>query len=559
MSTSDPTGTPRPGHALLIRDLLHRVRAWAPGRTIQYRDRVTLTYAEWLGRTARLGAWLGRLGVRPGDRVGVLDWDSHRVLEMFFAVPCVGATLHTVNVKLTPEQVGYTIRHARDTVLFVHADFLPLVAGLRGFLGGVRHVVVLADGPWEAPEGLPVAGEYEEGLGSTEPLASWPDLDEDATATLFYTTGTTGEPKGVSFTHRQIVLHTLAAGMALAVHDEPMALRSSDVYMPLTPMFHVHAWGVPYIAVTLGLAQVYPGKYEPAMLLTLIERHRVTFSHCVPTLLLMLLRHPSSGTVDWRRLKLVIGGAALLPAVAREAMGRGICIVGGYGMSETCPIVAVSHIRPGLMGEGGDAGDSVDVITRTGFPLPLVQARVVDDAGRELPPGGDGVGELVLRCPWLTAGYVDDPAASERLWKDGWLHTGDGARMDADGYIRITDRIKDVIKVGGEWISSLEIEDVLARHPSVAEAAVIGVPDAKWDEHPRAEVVLRPGLPAPTPRDLLRHLHAAVDAGALHQRALLTEVAVVESIPRTSVGKIDKKRMRAALSRNDAVGSVVLA
>ena len=546
MAHPDPARPSRPGHALLIRDLLHRVRSWAPGRTITYRDRVTLTYEEWHGRTARLATWLGELGVGPGDRVGVLDWDSHRVLEMFFAVPGVGATLHTVNVKLTPEQVGYTIQHARDTVLFVHPDFLRMLEGIRGFLGRVRHVVVLAEGPWEAPGGLPVAGEYEEGLRRVAPVASWPDLDEDMAATLFYTTGTTGEPKGVSFSHRQIVLHTLAAGMTLAAHDEPMALRASDVYMPLTPMFHVHAWGVPYIAVTLGMTQVYPGRYEPSMLLALLERHRVTFSHCVPTLLLMLLRHPSSGDVGWSRLKLVIGGAALIPAVAREARGRGIRIVGGYGMSETCPIVAVSHVKPGMdLGEDGGDGE-VDVVTRTGFPLPLVQARVVDENGRELGPGTGGVGELVLRSPWLTDGYVDDPGASDRLWRDGWLHTGDGARIDADGYIRITDRIKDVIKIGGEWISSLGIEEVLARHPAVAEAAVIGVPDAKWDEHPRAEVVLRAGVAAPTPRDLVRHLRAAVEAGALHQRALLTEVAFVEAIPRTSVGKIDKKRMRAA-------------
>ena len=546
MSSSDEPSCARPGHALLIRDLLHRVRSWAPGGTITYRDRLTLTYQAWLERTDRLAGWLSELGVRPGERVGVLDWDSHRVLEMFFAVPGVGATLHTVNVKLTPEQVAYTIQHARDVVLFVHPDFLGLLAGIRGALGSVRHVVVLAEGPWEAPEGLAVSGEYEEGLNRAAPIASWPDLDEDSTATLFYTTGTTGEPKGVSFSHRQIVLHTLAAGMTLAAHDEPLALRASDVYMPLTPMFHVHAWGVPYLAVTLGMTQVYPGRYEPSMLLALMERHRVSFSHCVPTLLLMLLRHPASGDVDWSRLKLVIGGAALLPAVAREARERGIRIVGGYGMSETCPIVAVSHVRPGIRSHDGESMDEVDVITRTGFPLPLVQARVVDENGCALQPGSGAVGELVLRSPWLTQGYVDDPAASDRLWRDGWLHTGDGARIDADGYIRITDRMKDVIKIGGEWISSLEIEGVLARHPAVAEAAVIGVPDAKWDEHPRAEVVLRPGVAAPTPRDLVRHLHAAVNSGLLHQRALLTEVVLVEAIPRTSVGKIDKKRMRAA-------------
>lgn len=540
MSFPAVPGVARPGQSLLIRDLLHRVRSWAPGATVTYRDRLTLTYREWLDRTARLGNWLLEIGVRPGDRVGVMDWDSHRTLELFFAVPMSGAALHTINIKLTPEQIAYTIAHARDSVLFIHADFLPILAGIRAQLTALRHVIVMSD------DAAAHADEYEAGLKERVPVQDWPDLDENTMATLFYTTGTTGEPKGVSFSHRQIVLHTLTAGMTLAVQDEPLALRASDVYMPLTPMFHVHAWGLPYLATTLGMTQVYPGRYEPEMLLKLLEMHRITFSHCVPTLLLMLLRHPASGSVDWSRFKVVIGGAALLPAVAQEARSRGIRIVGGYGMSETCPIVAVAHVSPALVAEHGPA--PVDVITRTGFPLPLVQARVVDAEGQLLAPGSDAVGELVLRCPWLTRDYLDDPMGTERLWKDGWLHTGDGARIDSDGYIRITDRLKDVIKIGGEWISSIEIESVFSRYPGVAEVAVIGAPDPKWDEHPRAEIVLRPDASSITPKELQRHLRAAIDGGQLHRRALLTEIVLVPSIPKTSVGKVDKKRMRAALT-----------
>lgn len=543
MSTENPAIPTRPGSALLIRDLLHRVRTWAPDRTITYRDRLVLTYQDWLGRVDRLGGWLKEMGVRPGDRVGVMDYDSHRYLELFFAVPMSGAAIHTVNVRLTPDQAGFTIAHARDVVLFVHVDFLPMLTAMKDHLKGVRHVVVLADGPWTPPEGLPCAGEYEAGLAGATPLLEWPDLPEDTMATLFYTTGTTGEPKGVSFSHRQIVLHTLTAGLTLAVHADPVGFRAEDVYLPLTPMFHVHAWGLPYLATMLGSTQVYPGKYEPQMLLQLLAKHRVTFSHCVPTLLQMLIHHPASGSVDWTRLKIVIGGAALLPALAREAMAKGIRIVGGYGMSETCPIVAIAHIKPADAERSED--DRISMLCRTGFALPMVQTAILDAEGNAVPQGS--VGELALRSPWLTAGYLGDSAGSDRLWRNGWLHTGDGAYVDSDGYLRITDRLKDVIKIGGEWISSLEIESALARHPAVREVAVIGVPDPKWDEHPRAEVVLRDGLGEVTARELSRHLHAVIESGVIHKRAVLTEIVLVSSIPKTSVGKIDKKRMRAAV------------
>ncbi len=543
--------TPRPGSALLIRDLLHRVRAWAPQQTVTYRNLLTLTYAEVLDRIDRLGGWLRDLGVVPGDRIGVMDWDSHRYLELYFAVPMSGAALHTVNVRLTPEQIAWTIRHAGDSVLFVHPDFLPLLAACREHLGSVRRIIVMPDGGAPVPAGFKADAEYETGLAAARPIGAWPSFSEDAVATLFYTTGTTGDPKGVYFSHRQIVLHTLGAGLALAVQDDPFAFRASDVYLPLTPMFHVHAWGLPYLATMLGMKQVYPGKYEPALLLELLERHAITFSHCVPTILQMLLHHPASGTVDWHRLKLVIGGAALPPGLARHAQERGIRILGGYGMSETCPIIAVAHVKP--EDADADAETRFGIVTRTGFPVPLVEAVALDPLGRRLPPGRNNVGELALRAPWLTAGYLGNEEGTERLWRDGWLHTGDIAYIDTEGYIRITDRLKDVIKIGGEWISSLELEAALGRHPGVREVAVVGVPDAKWDERPHAEVVLRDEARGTvTARDLQHHLHACIEDGSIHKRAILTGIALVGALPKTSVGKIDKKGLRERLAVENA-------
>lgn len=547
METPSSAWVARPVQPLLIRDLLTRVRSWTPQQPIIYRDVRVLTYAEFLGRVERLGRVLTDLGVRAGDRVGVLDWDSHRYLELFFAVPMLGAVLHTVNVRLAPEQLAYTIRHAADSVVLVHPDFLPVIETLAPQLGAVRKWISLTDHGHRPETKLPLAGDYEQLLAAAAAGFHFPDLEENTVATLFYTTGTTGDPKGVFFTHRQIVLHTLAAGYALAAHDAPVSLRAGDVYLPLTPMFHVHAWGIPYIATLLGLKQIYPGRYEPQLLLDLIGRHGVTISHCVPTVLQMLLHHPGSAAVDLSRLQLVIGGAPLPEGLAQQAQARGIRLMGAYGMSETCPLVAASHLKPAH--EAGAAAAQLAVLARTGFPLPLVEAGIWGADGGLLPPGREHVGELVLRAPWLTAGYHDDPEGSAQLWRGGWLHTGDIAYRDEEGYLRITDRLKDVIKIGGEWISSLELENALSQHAAVREVVVVGRPDAKWDERPHADVVLRDGFAGQiTPRDLQKFLHRFIDAGTIHQRAVLTEIRLVAAIPRTSVGKFDKKALRRSLA-----------
>jgi len=555
---SSEAGTPwiaKPVQQLLIRDLLTRARGWAPHQTITYRDLREHTYTEFFARIDRAAAMLVDLGVRPGDRVGVMDWDSHRYLELFFAVPMIGAVLHTVNVRLTPEQMGWTIRHADDSVLLFHPDFQPIAEGLADSLPSVRTWVSLSD-DGQAPEAtLELAGDYEQLLDRHRDAVpggyDWPDLDENTVATLFYTTGTTGDPKGVYFTHRQIVLHTLATCTGFAAHHQPVGIDASDVYLPLTPMFHVHAWGIPFLATMLGLKQVYPGRYEPDRLARLIKEHAVTFSHCVPTLVQMLLNHPAAEGLDYHGLKLVIGGAPLPKGLAEAAQGRGIRIMGGYGMSETCPVVAAPHWKA----EHAEADDAtqLDVLCRTGFAFPLVAARIWGSNDALVPLGSDETGELVLRCPWLTEGYYREEERSHELWHGGWLHTGDIAHIDADGYIRITDRLKDVIKVGGEWISSQELESALSRHERIREVAVVAKKDRKWDEHPCAWVVLHESSDAPpTARDLGKFLHRFIDDGSIHKRAILTEIRFVDALPRTSVGKVDKKEMRRQLAEEAA-------
>ena len=535
---------------LLIRDLLTRVRTWAPNQKIIYRDVRELTYAEFFLRVERLAHVLTHFGVRPGTRVGVLDWDSHRYLELFFAVPMLGAVLHTVNVRLAPEQMAYTIRHAEDSVVLVHPDFLQIAEALAPHLPHVQTWISLTDDGQLPVSALVLAGDYETLLAAAPGGFVFPELDENTVATLFYTTGTTGDPKGVFFTHRQIVLHTLTGGFTFAAHEVPLSLGDHDVYLPLTPMFHVQAWGFPYIATLLGLKQVYPGRFEPGAVLQLLARHAVTVSHCVPTVLQMLLHHPDNAKVNWSHLKLVIGGAPLPQGLAQQALDRGVRIVGAYGMSETCPLVAVAHVKAALDGTETATGTTdLDVITRTGFPMPLVSAGIMNPEGDLLPLGRENTGELVLRAPWLTAGYHLEPERTAELWRGGWLHTGDIAYRDEDGYLRITDRLKDVIKIGGEWISSLELENALSQHEAVKEVAVVGRPDPKWDERPHADIVLREGFAGRvTPRDLQKFLHRFTDSGAIHKRAILTQVRFVESIPRTSVGKFDKKRLRASLA-----------
>jgi fatty-acyl-CoA synthase len=389
---------------------------------------------------------------------------------------------------------------------------------------------------------LDIGTEYETLLASGDPDYKFPDFSEDARATTFYTTGTTGLPKGVYFSHRQLVLHTFGTLAALTGTGQGRFNRD-DVYMPITPMFHVHAWGIPYVATLLGVKQIYPGRYVPEQLLSLIQRENVTFSHCVPTILQMLLASPKVEEIDLSRWKVTIGGAALPQALAKQARDRGVDIFTAYGMSETCPLLTLAHLKPHML--DWDEERQLEIRCKTGLPLPLVELRVVDEDMNDLPHDGTTSGEVVVRSPWLTQGYLKDPQTSEQLWRGGYLHTGDIGTIDQEGYLKITDRLKDVIKTGGEWISSLELEDLILKHPAVAETAVVGIPDPKWGERPLALVVLKPDrtgqVDEATIRDWLKDF---ADKGIISKWGIPDRVLFVDSIPKTSVGKLNKKEMR---------------
>lgn len=524
-------------YPLLIKSLLYSPVIDNPEQEIVYRGEKRFTYREFRKRVSRLANTLVQLGVKPGDTVAVMDWDSHRYLECFFAVPMIGAVLHTVNIKLSPEQILYTINHAEDDYIFVNEEFLPLIEQIRGRIDMVRGYVVLKDGEEQVNTSVPLAGEYEKMLSQAEDTFDFDDFDENSRATTFYTTGTTGMPKGVFFSHRQLVLHTLGTLAALSSAEKQGRFHQKDVYMPITPMFHVHAWGFPYIATFTGVKQVYPGKYAPAHLLSLIEKENVTFSHCVPTILHMLINDPAFQDLDLSRWKVVIGGAALPKALCKVLLNKGADIFTGYGMSETCPVLTLAQVDQDDL----DQDSEVEIRCKTGRPTPLVDIRVVDDKMQNIAADGSEVGEIVVRAPWLTQAYLKDKRNSEVLWEGGYLHTGDVANIDSRRYVSITDRIKDVIKIGGEWLSSLELEDVISAHSAVQEVAVVGKHDDKWGERPLALVIAKEEV---SERDLIKHVQGFIEKGLVTKQALLLKVAFVEEIDKTSVGKINKKLLR---------------
>ena len=534
-------------YPLLIGKMLETGVTLAPDQEIVYADSVRMTYRDLKTRVARLGSALRSLGVREGDTVAVMDWDTHRYLEAYFAVPMLGAVLHTVNVRLSAEQILYTINHAEDDVILVNTEFLPLLEEIWDRVEPMKKLVLLDDTGQPPATTLPIDIEYEALMAGADPDFVFPEVAETTRATTFYTTGTTGLPKGVFFSHRQLVLHSLSSRAALGGPGQGR-FNAGDVYMPITPMFHVHAWAFPYHATTLGVKQVYPGRYVPETLLGLIEREGVTFSHCVPTILQMLLASSKSASVDLSRWKVAIGGSAMAQALARQAVDRGIDAFTAYGMSETCPLLTFSQLKPHML--DWDTDRQVEVRCMTGRPLPLVQLRIVDEEMRDVPHDGKSQGEVVVRTPWLTQGYLKDRQSSENLWHGGWLHTGDIGVIDAEGYLRITDRIKDVIKSGGEWISSLEIENLLLKHDKVIEATVIGIPDQKWGERPLALVVLRSGQSeVGVERELKEHLKSFADRGIISPYAVPDRVRCLASLPKTSVGKFNKKAMREMYAR----------
>lgn len=519
-------------YQLLIKNLLLTPVAYNPTQEIVYKGEKRFTYDEFHQRVKKLANALVEMGIKKGDTVAVMDYDSNRYLECYFAVPMIGAILHTINVRLSPEQILYTIDHAEDDVLLIHNDFLPILSQIKGRIDTVKEYIVLKEDD---------DCEYEKKLSIQSSEFNFPEFNENTIATTFYTTGTTGMPKGVYFSHRQLVLHTLGTISSISSVEKQGSFTQSDVYMPITPMFHVHAWGLPYIATMLGVKQVYPGKYIPDVLLDLIDKEKITFSHCVPTILHMLLNSNKIDQIDLSNWKVIIGGAALPKAMCVNALKRGIDIFTGYGMSETCPILSLAHLTPEML-KLNDT-EQAEIRVKTGKSTALVELKIVDEEMNEIPHDGKSSGEIVVRSPWLTNGYFKDKKNSKFLWRNGYLHTGDIANIDKDGFIKITDREKDIIKISGEWVSSLELEDIINQHAEVNEVAVIGQTHEKWGEVPLGLVVLKENSTT-TEKELERFIKDFIKKGIMARESMLVKIKFVEIIDKTSVGKVNKRELR---------------
>ena len=528
---------------LLLKFLLEHGVTWAPDQEIIYREQFRYTYQQMYRRVLKLTSALEGIGVGKGTVVGVMEWDSHRYLEMYFGIPGSGAVLHMINPRLAVENIVYTMQKAADEVLIFHEDFLPLIRQIRPYLDSVKKYILISDSG-KMPDVEVVDAEYEEFLENASGLDELPDLDENSSATLAFTSGTTGNPKGVCFTHRQLVLQTLSGWSSAAILGNYNGLNKHDVYMPLTPMFHAHAWGVPYWATLYGLKQVYPGKYDPEQIVKLVVDEKVTFSHCVPTIVQMIVEAAETNALDFGGWKIITGGARLPKGLAISAHKWGIQLTGGYGLSESCPFIVLANLKP-FMEEDWDTDQQLDVSVKTGVTMPLVKARVVTPEGKDVPADGQTTGEIVLRCPWLATGYHKDPENSQILWEGGWMHTGDVANIDEHGYLQIVDRLKDVIKSGGEWIVSMEIENMLSLHDDVKESALIGVPDEKWGERPLAIIVPHQDAHGRiTGEAMKKHLMKFVDEGLIMKWAVPAHYVFLEELPRTTVGKMDKQELR---------------
>ena len=512
---------------LLVKQLAERAEAVFGDREVVARTQAGAersTYSQVVERARRLASALTQLGVEPGDRVASFAWNSLRHLELYLAIPSMGAILHTLNVRLFEDDLRYITTHADDRIVFVDAS----LAGAMPSFDATEREIVMPDGPGERRGAL----QYEELLAQGDPGFDFPDLSENTAAAMCYTSGTTGRPKGVLYSHRSIVLHTLGAGL-----PDSMGIREADSVMPVVPMFHAMAWGIPYVATMVGARQVLPGPdLSPRGLADLIESERVTWTAGVPTIWNGVLElDPAPDLSSLRELK--AGGSAVPESLIRGFAERfGIPLMQGWGMTETSPLAATAR----LPGDVELADEEAYALRATqGRVLPLIDFRIDADRG----------GELQVRGPWIARDYYEDPNGAEKFTDDGWLRTGDVAELERGAYIKLVDRTKDLVKSGGEWISSVELENEVMAHPDVLEAAVIAVPDKRWGERPCACVVPRAGsdLDADGLRD---HLAERVAKWWIPER-----IEFIDEVPKTSVGKFDKKVLRARFAGTEEVAA----
>lgn len=530
-------------YPLLLTGILKRAATFFSGKKVITRvgDSVeSITFKEMAARVGRLAAALKSLGVAKGDRVGTFAWNHQRHVELYYAIPQVGGILHTINIRLFPEQLEYVINHAEDKVLFVDADLLPLLEPHWQRLKTVETVVVMYGDGTETAGNFKVY-QYEELLAAQPEGANYQEeLDENDPAAMCYTTATTGNPKGVVYTHRALYLHSLVETMA-----DTFAISERDNILPVVPQFHVNAWGLPFTALMVGANLIMPGsRPDPAALARLISDHKVTLAAGVPTVWLGVLQEAKKGNYDFSSLKrIIIGGSAVPPALMKAYEKElGVPVIHAYGMTETSPLVLACIPRQEM--ESWPEEELFRLRLKQGTLVPGLEMKAVDQQGREIPWDGQTMGELWLRGPWVTDGYYKDPQwTAEAIREGGWFRTMDIVTIDQYGYVEICDRTRDIIKSGGEWISSITLENLLMGHPAVLEAAVIAMPDPKWQERPLACVVLKPEYAGKvSAEELVQYLGDKVSKWWLPD-----EIRFVENIPKTSVGKFDKKVLRSQL------------
>jgi len=490
-------------------------------------ESVESTFADVARRAEQLAKALGRLGIGDSDRVGTFMWNNQTHLEAYLAVPAMGSVLHTLNIRLFAEQLAFVINHAEDQVVICNASIAGLLARVRHQIPTVRHIITVGEGD---TSGLGETLDYETLLAAEEPGYDWPQLDERQAAAMCYTSGTTGNPKGVVYSHRSTFLHTMAitSGGSLGISER-------DSVLSIVPMFHANAWGTPYGGFISGADLIMPQQYlQAAPLAAIIDRYRPTISAGVPTIWSDLLRYSQSHPVDLSCLRMITAGGAAVPRqlIERFRDELGVQMVQGWGMTETSPLCSLATPP-----RQAAPDEEIEWRVKTGRIVPGVEVRICADDGTVLPDDGDAVGEFEVRGPWITGSYYGDPSTDR--FHDGWLRTGDIGSLDPMGYMQISDRSKDVIKSGGEWISSVELENEVMAHPDVIEAAVIAVPDERWSERPLVAVVLEQGS-AVTPVDLMVFLTPRVSKWWLPERW-----SVIAVVPKTSVGKFDKKVLRA--------------